>query len=477
MPETATKEIYSAVHFAAECYPIAKVGGLGDVAGALPKYLNLANIKTCIFLPYYNQKWTKNNTTTVIFDGVLSTERYSKKFSIRSFSDEGLGYDLFFVDIPELLYREQVYGYEDDPLRFLFFQQAALSFIATWKKRPEILHCHDHHTGLIPFMINQCPIYNSLKGIRTVFTIHNGLYTGAFDWSLAKYLPNFYLERKGFLDWGNAINPLAAAIKCCDYYTTVSEGYLEELKQDSNPLNWLYNEYSGKSKGIVNGIDNEVWDPKTDETLATKFTVDWTVFKLENKKEICATTGLNPECPLVVFIGRLNVEKGGELLTQAIENYCAQHQNINFYILGSGANSIEDSIRRLTRNYKKNITNYIGYNETLAHQLYAAADFILMPSLVEPCGLNQLYAMRYATIPIVHSVGGLKDTVVDFGDKDGYGIRFNEAKLSDIQHSFNRAVKLYSDKALLEKIRKIGVSLDFSWKKAIKKYIEIYKNK
>ncbi len=476
MPLSSTIENYTSVHFAAECYPIAKVGGLGDVAGALPKYLNLEGVKTCIFLPYYNQKWTKNNTTTPIFDGEVKSERFKKEFTIRSFPDEGLGYDLFFVDIPDLLFREQVYGYEDDPLRFIFFQQAALTFIDTWKQKPEIFHCHDYHTGLIPFMIHQCPVYNSLKGVKTVFTIHNGLYTGAFDWSLAKYLPNFYLERKGFLDWGNAVNPLAAAIKCCDRCTTVSEGYLEELKLPSNPLQWLYNEYSYKSKGIVNGIDNQIWNPKTDETLSIKFKGNWETFKDENKKEICGSNALNPDFPLVVFIGRLNVEKGGELLTQAISNYCSQNRNMSFFILGSGANNIEDSIRQLSSTYKINIANYIGYNETLAHQLYAAADFIIMPSLVEPCGLNQMYAMRYATIPIVRSVGGLKDTVIDFGEKEGYGIRFNEANVSDVSYSLNRASKLFQDKSLLEKVRKSCVALDFSWKKAIKKYIEIYKN-
>ena len=476
MPDFKSNEKYKSVHFAAECFPIAKVGGLGDVAGALPKYLNSDGVSTCIFMPYYNQKWTKNTTTTPIYDGVLKNERFYKEFTIRSYADAGLGYTVYFVDIPDLLFREQVYGYEDDPLRFIFFQQAALTFISTWKHKPEIFHCHDYHTGLIPFMIHQCPVFKPLNEIKTVFTIHNGLYTGAFDWKLAKYLPDFYIEHKGFLDWDNAINPLAAAIKCCDTCTTVSQGYLEELKVPSNPLQWLYNEYSFKSKGIVNGIDNDVWDPKTDETLAIRFTGNWENFKQENKKEICTSTGLQPDLPLVVFIGRLNVEKGGELLTQAIGKYLQENKKMNFYILGSGANNIEDNIRSLAQMYKKNIANYIGYNETLAHQLYAAADFILMPSIIEPCGLNQLYSMRYATIPIVRSVGGLKDTVVDFGEANGYGIRFNEANVNDVVHSLTRADALFNNINLLQKLRKICVGLDFSWDKAIKNYIEIYKN-
>jgi len=357
----------------------------------------------------------------------------------------------------------------------LFFQQAALSWISTWKTKPEIFHCHDHHTGLIPFMIQQCPLFLSLKGIKTIFTIHNGLYTGAFSWSLINYLPHFYGEHKGFLDWDNTINPLACAIKCCDKFTTVSQGYLEELRAPSNPLKWLYDEYSFKSKGIVNGIDNDVWNPETDEALSVKFGGNWTDFKQENKTEICKSVGLPPELPLVIFIGRLNVEKGGELLTKAIGIFCNNNPKMNFYILGSGANNIENEIRNLSGRYKNRVTNYIGYNETLAHQLYAAADFILMPSLVEPCGLNQLYALRYATIPIVRSVGGLKDTVIDFGDENGYGIRFNEANVEDIVYSLNRATALYQNQTQLQKIREIGVNLDFSWDSAIKKYIELYK--
>ena len=467
---------YQSVHLSAECFPIAKVGGLGDVAGALPKYLNLAGVKSCAFLPYYNQKWNAQNKTIPIYHGSIQREGFYKEYFIRFYKDAGLGFDIFFVDMPDLLYRENVYGYDDDPLRFLFFQQAALDWLCTWKHKPEVFHCHDYHTGLIPFMIHQCPSLSVLKGIKTVFTIHNGLYTGAFEWSLAKYFPHFYLERRGLLEWNNVINPLASAIKCCDRLTTVSEGYLEELKAHDNPLHWLYNEFWQKSKGIVNGIDTEVWDPVTDENLASKYTDSWDDFKLKNKKAVCESVGLNPDLPLTVFIGRLNVEKGGEVLTQGIEEFVHRNRNMNFYVLGSGANNIEDKIRNLSHHFKNTIANYIGYNEALAHRLYAAADFLIMPSIIEPCGLNQLYALRYATIPMVRSVGGLKDTVVDFGEEQGYGIRFDKANAHDVVYSLNRAVALYADKIKLKSVRKHCVALDFSWTKAVKKYIEIYKN-
>ncbi|MEO8147402.1 MAG: glycogen/starch synthase [Bacteroidia bacterium] len=468
--------MYQAIHLSAECYPIAKTGGLGDVVGALPKYLNLAGIKTCVIMPRYNQKWHANNLTAPVFKGLLKGEHFTIDYFIKGAVDSDLGFDVFFVDIPELLFRENVYSYDDDAMRFNFFQQAALDWICTWKEKPEVLHCHDHHTGLIPFMVKHCYKFSSLNGVKTVFTIHNALYTGAFYWADSIYLPEFPYQSRGLLEWENVINPLACAIKCCNRLTTVSQGYLDELKFGSNPMQWLYNEFWEKSRGIVNGIDTAVWNPETDEYLDEKLSINWGDFKSKNKKAICDSVGIDPELPLVIFIGRLLNEKGGEILTQAVGQFVSQNKSMSFYVLGSGVAHLEDQLKHLTAIFGRNVANYIGYNEALAHKLYAAADFLIMPSLVEPCGLNQMYAMRYATIPIVRSVGGLKDTVVDFGDWEGYGIRFSNANAGDIIHSLYRAFELYHDKEKLNQVRERLIRLDFSWTKAVNHYIEIYKN-
>lgn len=468
--------MYKAVHLSAECYPVAKTGGLGDVVGALPKYLNQADFKTCVVLPRYNQKWNSENTTVPVWHGRLLSENYTVDYLIRKVTGVDYGFDLYLVDIPELLFRENIYGYEDDPERFIFFQHAALDWILSWEEKPSVFHCHDHHTGLIPFMINHCYKFSKLSGIKTVFTIHNGLYTGACRWTMGKYIPDFPYHLKGYLDWDDTINPLATGIKCCHTLTTVSRGYLEELKSDNGPMRWLYNEYWEKSIGIVNGIDNEVWNPKTDPSIVFPMKKDWNDFKQKNKAAICEAAGFNPELPLLVFIGRLVKEKGGELLAPAIGQFASQNPNMNFYILGSGGKSYEEQIRHISNVFSHHITNYIGYNEALAHKLYAAADFLIMPSLMEPCGLNQLYAMRYATIPIVRSVGGLKDTVVDISETNGYGIRFNNPDIGDIVHSMYRAVNLYADKELLEDIRTKITSLNFSWEIAVKQYLKIYNN-
>lgn len=468
--------MFQAVHVAAECYPIAKVGGLGDVVGAMPKYLNAAGIKTCVIIPLYNQKWNATHPSLPIHHGILQGQHFNIRYFIRKVSGTDLSFDVFMVDIPELLFREGVYGYNDDALRFLFFQQAALDWICSWESKPEIIHCHDHHSGLIPFMMQYCQKFASLNQIKTIFTIHNGLYTGAFHWTLSKYFPDFPFQAQGMLEWDEHINPLASGIKCCHRLTAVSAGYLDELKYQSNPMHWLYNEYWQKSKGIANGIDTAVWNPETDRYLSIKSEGDIEQFKIENKKAVCNSSGLNKELPLIVFIGRLNTEKGGELLTAAIGQYLFHRRNINFYILGSGADSIENNVRYLTGVYGNLVANYIGYNEALAHRLYAAADFLIMPSIIEPCGLNQMYAMRYGTIPIVRAVGGLKDTVIDFGDSNGYGIRFNNAETGDIIHCLGRSIELYHDKSRLTEIRKRITSLDFSWTRVVEEYIAIYKN-
>lgn len=468
--------MYQAVHLSAECYPIAKTGGLGDVVGALPKFLNAAGVQTCVIMPLYNQKWFAGKVIVPVYKGQLKGDHFSIDFFIKHAAKADLGFDVFFVDIPDLLFRENIYSYHDDAERFIFYQQAALDWMCSWEEKPEVVHCHDHHTGLTPFMMKHCYQFSALNHIKTIFTIHNGLYTGAFSWTLSKYLPGFPYQSKGLLEWDEVVVPLACGIKCCDWLTTVSKGYLDELKSGSGTMQWLYNEYWQKSRGIVNGIDTEIWDPESDTYLTDRLDMNWDDFKLKNKKAICESVGLNPEMPLVIFIGRLVNEKGGEILAQGIGQFVAQNRDMSFYVLGSGATYIEDQLRNLTSYFNQNIANYIGYNETLAHKLYAAADFLLMPSLIEPCGLNQMYAMRYATVPIVRSVGGLKDTVVDFGDENGYGIRFNNPNAGDIISSLYRALELYHDKPKLAAVRERMYNLDFSWTRVVNQYIELYKN-
>lgn len=467
--------MYKIVHLSAECYPVAKVGGLGDVVGALPKYLNLAGYSSCVVMPRYDMKWNNSHESETVFEGVCRNEHFFFPFHIVKAKQQELGFDLFMVDIPGLLYRNAVYGFDDDTKRFLFYQQAVLHWLCSWEEKPRVVHAHDHHCGYTAFMLNHCYDFAALKGIRTLFTIHNGLYTGPMPHDHAKFFPHFPKEQGGLLDWDNRIDPLACGIKCSNVVTTVSGGYLQELQSEPSSYSWLYHEYAWKSRGILNGIDTLVWNPENDPLIPHKLEENnWGRFKQQNKTALCQEFGLNPSLPLCVFIGRLATEKGGDLIVPSVGEFVHQTKGMSFFLLGSGNPGTEDQFRHISGVFPEHVKNYIGYNEGMAHRLYAAADFLLMPSLVEPCGLNQFYAMRYGTIPIVRAVGGLKDSVVDFGDFDGYGIRFNQPHTGDIVYSFHRALGLYHDLQMFHHVRSLAVKLDFSWEKAVNEYIWLY---
>ena len=463
------------IHFSAECYPIAKVGGLGDVVGALPKYQNKLGHVAKVVMPAYSTKFLYENEFEVVYDGWVRLGYDNLQVRIFREKTNKLGFDLFLVHIAGLLDREKVYGYDDDTERFLAFQIAALDWIAQWEHKPNVIHCHDHHTGLIPFMIGNCNQYRHLNYIPTILTIHNAQYQGQFGWDKLYYLPAFDLRNSSKLDWGNSINPLASAIKCAWRVTTVSPSYLDEISYKANGLEGLLAQERGKSAGILNGIDNEVWDPQQDPMLTKCFT-NKTVEngKKANKASLCDVFNLDKTKPLYTFIGRLVGEKGADLLPDIFYNALQQGDGaINILVLGSGDPKVEDRLNELKYQFPGSYNAYIGYNEALSHQIYAGADFLLMPSRVEPCGLNQMYALRYGTIPIVRRIGGLKDTVIDIGD-GGFGICHDQTNMWDVGHAIGRAYELYLDQKRLKEIRKFIMSLDHSWDRAAQQYIDLY---
>ncbi|WP_133509236.1 glycogen synthase [Flavobacterium chryseum] len=462
-------------HISAECYPMAKVGGLADVVGALPKYQTNAGHKLRVVVPCYDTKFRNENEFEYVHWGSVTLGNFEFPFSVLKETTDKLGYELYLIEIKELFDRPNVYGYEDDIERFVSFQIAALDWISGRKIVPAVINCHDHHTGLIPFLLKYAYKYENLREVRTVITIHNGLYQGWFGFDKLHYLPEFDLIHVGFLEWGNSLNSLAVGIKCANFVTTVSPSYLNEINISANGLESLFNSVRTKSRGILNGIDIEVWDPSKDKMIIKNYSLESSeIGKQKNKEKLCEQFELDPSKPLFSFIGRLFEEKGGDLLPQVSALALSENfENINILILGSGNSVIEDQLVQLRNDYKGNYNVFIGYNEELAHLIYAGSDFILMPSRVEPCGLNQMYALRYGTIPIVRRTGGLRDTVIDFGD-DGNGICHDQASVGDICYSVNRAVKLYDDKINFNKIRKIGMETDHSWERVCQEYIEIY---
>jgi starch synthase len=470
------KKIMEILHVSAECYPVAKAGGLGDVVGALPKYQNQLGHLAKVVMPMYRTKFLYQNQFDVVHKGGINLGSAWFEYTIIKEKTNLLGFDLYLVDIYGLLDREKVYGYDDDTERFTAFQIAVVDWLAQWQHHPGVVHVHDHHAGLIPFMMQNCYKYRHLAGIPTVLTIHNAQYQGWMGWDKSHYLPEYDPWQWGKLDWANNINPLASAVKCALKVTTVSQSYLEEMRTNANGLENLFEYEKGKCTGILNGIDAAVWDPEMDTYLAENFSLENAAEGKEaNKKILCDEFNLDITRPLFIFIGRLVHEKAADLLPRAIYDAVYHMEGrMNFLILGSGDPAVEQELADLNEPLVGYYNSKIGYNEKLSHQMYAGADFLLMPSRVEPCGLNQMYAMRYGTVPIVRNTGGLKDTVIDIGEPGGYGIKFNDAKVWDITYSIHRAVELYEQSKKMEAIRNKIMQLDNSWEKSAQHYSDLY---
>lgn len=464
------------IHVSAECYPMAKVGGLADVVGALPKYQQELGHFAKVVMPMHRTKFLYDNEWDVDHKGSFAMGSNQFDYTIIKEKTNKLGFDLYCVDIYGLLDRERVYNYDDDTERFTAFQIAVVDWLSNWEHQPDVVHVHDHHAALIPFMMQHCYTYQHLAMIPTVLTIHNGQYQGWMGWDKVNYLPAWDNWQWGKLDWNDMINPLACGVKCADRVTAVSPSYMEELTVNANGIEQLFVLERGKCKGIVNGIDTAVWNPRTDTYILDNYSVkDAAEGKALNKKKLCRDFDLDITKPLFVYIGRLVGEKGADLLPQSIGD-ALYHMDtkMNFLILGSGDPVVEQQLEAMRNGFTGNYNSQIGYNEKLAHQMYAGADFILMPSRVEPCGLNQLYAMRYGTVPVVRSTGGLKDTVIDFGEPGGYGIRFNNASVWDITFSIHRALDLYDDKVTFNEIINRMMQINNSWELSAGKYIQLY---
>ena len=467
------------LHISTECYPAAKSGGLGDVVGALPIYQPEVNIKGSVIIPKYDLPWFTKQSFRSKHKGVIEFNDHDVSFEILKLKEDVLPYTFYCVDIPELFDRPSIYldidgnGFKDEPKRNIGFQRAVLQWLIVKKNAFDLLHCHDHQTGLIPFMIKYVPAFKEISKTPTVFTIHNAQYKGLFQWTEQHLLPEYDRQLNGWLDWDNCIHSLAAAVKLADQVTTVSPNYMDEITENSGSLEYLFKSEAYKCQGVLNGIDTNTWNPKTDPFLSNKRTAQWASFKSKNKKELCKKNGLKSKNPLIGFIGRFAIEKGVDLIADAIELILDQDAKVSFVILGSGDKKMEQELLSLESKYPEVVSVLVMYNEQVAHEIYAACDFLMMPSRFEPCGLNQMYAMRYGTIPIVRSTGGLKDTVPDIKE-NGNGIAYIHNSSEGLADASARSIELFDDKNTFKELRKKIVGLDFSWEQSVKLYAEIY---
>ncbi|MCH8567829.1 MAG: glycogen synthase [Balneolales bacterium] len=471
------------IHLSFECYPIAKTGGLADVVGSLPKYQRNLGADAWVVMPRYSNDWVNQRDVQVVHAGAFYMGLQRFEFEVHKVKSDELGFPLYLVHIPGKLDRKGIYvdpdsgyGYLDEFERYLSFQIASLEWLRTFTTRPDIIHCHDHHTALVPFMMTSCHIFDDMQNIPSVLTIHNGEYHGNYDMHKRHLLPEIKEGHAGYLDWGGRFNALSAGIRKAWKVTTVSETYMQELQESAGGLEGLLKHESGKCMGIINGIDKDVWDPAKDVMLDYHYTAK-TVNKgkQKNKRQLCEYFNLNTNYPLISFIGRLVKEKGADILPDLISNFLDQGGRASFLVLGTGDHWLQERLRIMSKEFTGYFDSSIQYNETLSRRIYAGSDFLIMPSRVEPCGLNQMYAMRYGTIPIVREVGGLKDSVRDIGEEDGSGIRFRYFTLDDALHATYRAIGLYEEQEEFKKVRSGIMGLEFGWDSSAQSYLDMYK--
>lgn len=461
-----------------EAVPFAKSGGLGDVIGSLPSQLNKSGADVRVMLPLYQdirKKYKGQLNFLCDFSVTLSwRHQYCGLFSM---VQDGVVY--YFLDNEQYFKRDSYYGYFDDGERFAFYSMAALESLKYLDFEPEILHCHEWQTALVPVylktILREREPWNLLK---SVFTIHNIEYQGKFDPAIMKDVFGIDWFFSGLLNYHGSINLLKAAIVCCDKLTTVSKTYAGELLHPyfAHGLDPIIRENQYKFSGIINGVDTERYNPQTDPCLAENYTARNLSKKESNKKDLQQQMVLDedPDAPVIAIITRLASHKGVDLILRVFEEIL--REGVQFVVLGTGQKSYEYFFEQQAGRHHGKVATAIKFSEELSHKIYAGADFLLMPSEIEPCGISQMIAMRYGTIPIVRETGGLKDSVQAFNPATnvGNGVTFASYNAHDMLDAIRRSVAYYNEKESWNTLVRNAIKTDLSWKRSTKEYMKLY---
>lgn len=468
------------VYAASECAPFIKSGGLGDVAGALPKALaEKTGNEISVFIPYYSAiKYNKKYNMELIAETKVNLGWRECYVGIFRQKTRAKKIRYYFIDNEYYFNREPIYGHYDDGERYAFFSKAVLEAISLLGLDPDIVHCNDWQTACMIPLIKSDP-YRFGK-TRTVFTIHNVEYQGIAGENFPQEILGLDSSFNSLFDFDGCSNMMKAAIVACDKLTTVSASYAGELqdKYFSKGLSTLIRENSYKLSGIINGIDTKTFDPQTDPMLVQNYSADDIEGKAICKKTMQKELGLQerPDVPVIAIISRLVGHKGLELFERVMRDIA--EMDIQLIVLGTGDPRFEGMFRALAYLYPDKISVNLRFSVSLASKIYAASDFLLMPSKSEPCGLAQMIAMRYGTLPIVHATGGLKDTVepVNPYEKTGQGFTFRSYNAHDMLDAIRRAVDFYHDKPGMKVIMENDMTHDFSWHVGAEEYMKLYQS-
>ncbi len=467
------------LYAASEAAPYIKSGGLGDVAQALPAALaKEKNVEVSVFIPYYKSikdnpdikvEFVKNFSVFVAwrreYVGVFKAVSRSKKLNY------------YFIDNEHYFYRDGIYGHYDDGERFTFFSLAILEAMRQLDYFPDIIHCNDWQTALIPLL--KKALYNGVyDNARTVFTIHNIEYQGKMPNEFIQDVIGIDEYYRNVLTYDNCINFMKSAIVMADKVTTVSKTYSHEIRHAyfAHGLQDILKENEYKIAGIVNGINTDLYNPAKDPVIFEKFTAADISGKAKNKAELQKMLGLpvSPDVPMIAMISRLVSHKGLDLVEYVMNEL--MQRNLQFVVIGTGDSKYEDMFNFIAYVHHDKMSANITFNAELANKVYAAADMFLMPSKSEPCGLSQLIAMRYGTVPIVRETGGLVDTVPPLNTEtlEGKGFTFKGYNAHDMLGAIDRCIDFYGNREKWDQHVKNLIKYNSSWKNSVSEYLSIY---
>lgn len=464
---------------ASEVVPYAKTGGLADVAGALPKALARLGHKVRVVMPRYNLEKIEANANAL--PGELVVPFNLGDHRVRVFVDSSAEVPVYFIDAPEYFSRGKLYGEPDDAERFAFFSRAILEFAKALGEHIDVIHLNDWMTGLVGAYLKT--VYASdpaFDGTRTLFTVHNIAFHGLFSpEQLAAFgLPGWVYRAEGGLEFYGLGSALKAGLVFSDAISTVSPRYSREIQtpEFGERFDGLLRARRNDLFGILNGVDYDEWDPVNDKHIVRNYSPEDISGKRECKRDLLRAFELpdNLDRPLIGCISRLSDQKGFDLILQIADRML--ERGAAFILLGSGSEAYERAFLALRDARRSQVAIYLGFSNELAHKIEAGSDMFLMPSRFEPCGLNQMYSLRYGTVPIVRAAGGLDDTIESFDRTTmrGNGFKFEEYRADSLLEKIQEATELYAERDLWRTLMLNGMRADFSWDVSARRYIELY---
>lgn len=466
---------------ASEATPFSKTGGLADVMGALPAALQAAGEEVAVVLPWYRDTKLASSPNEVFRDLRISVG--PNRFTVDLFETVERGVRFFLVACPPMFDRPGLYGsggqdFPDNHIRFAVFSQAVLG-AARYLFRPKILHCHDWQAALAPlFMRSTFAGDPTFFGIRVLFTVHNLGYQGIFPASTLYDLGiGQDVFRPGVLEFHGSVNLLMGGMYFSDAISTVSRGYAQEIQTDELGfgLQTFLRARADRIFGIVNGVDYGDWSPENDRFITRNYSADDLSGKAACRRALLERFGLPPDkdAPVIGMVTRLVDQKGLDLIAQVASELV--RENLLLTVLGSGEPAYEQMFRDLAAAHPDKVAAHIGYDETLSHMVEAGADMFLMPSRYEPCGLNQIYSLRYGTIPIVRATGGLDDTITSEPPDEATGFKFSAYSGAQLLAAVRAALAAFGDRPRWKEMMRRAMSQDYSWAKSASEYAALYR--